>query len=186
MLTVKNIETFYGRIQALRGVSLEVNLGEIQVLLGANGAGKTTILKTIMGLLEDQPDKGTIEFLGKRIDHEDPEEIVRLGVGYVPEGREIFPELTVLENLKVGAYIRQDPEGIRLDLEQIFDYFPVLQARRFQLAGTLSGGEQQMLAIGRALMARPKLLRLDEPSLGLSPLLVKEIFQILQTIRREG
>lgn len=186
MLTVKNIETFYGRIQALRGVSLEVNEAEIRVLLGANGAGKTTTLKTIMGLLEDQPDKGTITFLGKRIDQNDPEEIVRMGIGYVPEGREIFPELTVLENLKVGAYIRRNSEEIRSDLERIYNYFPILQARKSQLAGTLSGGEQQMLAIGRALMARPRLLLLDEPSLGLSPPLVKEIFQIIQTIHREG
>jgi branched-chain amino acid transport system ATP-binding protein len=186
VLTVKNIETFYGRIQALRGVSLEVNEAEIRVLLGANGAGKTTTLKTIMGLLEDQPDKGTITFLGKRIDQNDPEEIVRMGIGYVPEGREIFPELTVLENLKVGAYIRRNSEEIRSDLERIYNYFPILQARKSQLAGTLSGGEQQMLAIGRALMARPRLLLLDEPSLGLSPPLVKEIFQIIQTIHREG
>lgn len=186
MLTIKNIETFYGPIQALRGVSLEVNKGDIRVLLGANGAGKTTVLKTIMGLLEDQPDKGTIEFLGKQIAHKDPEEIVRMGIGYVPEGREIFPELTVFENLKVGAYIRQDREEIQSDLERIFNYFPLLRNRKSQLAGTLSGGEQQMLAIGRALMTRPQLLLLDEPSLGLSPLLVREIFQIIQTIRQEG
>ena len=186
MLKVKNIETFYGLIMAIRGVSLEVQEKQIVSILGANGAGKTTILKTIMGLLEDQPDKGTIEFMGKRIDGKDAEEIVHLGISYVPEGREVFPELSVDENLKMGAYTRRDKKGIREDYERVIAHFPILLQRKDQWAGTLSGGEQQMLAIGRALMARPILLMLDEPSLGLSPLLVKEIFEIIKTINQEG
>ncbi len=186
LLEIKNIETFYGLIYALRGVSLTVEEGTITAILGNNGAGKSTILKTVMGLLDDQPDKGTIEFLGKRIDGKDAEVIVRLGISYVPEGREVFEELTVRENLMMGAYIRRDRSGIRKDVNKIFDYFPVLKERHGQWAGTLSGGEQQMLAIGRALMNRPKLLFLDEPSLGLSPILVKEIFNIVQTINDQG
>lgn len=186
MLSVKNIETYYGPILAIRGVSMEVEEGQIATILGPNGAGKTTILKTIMGLLEDQPDKGTIEFMGKRIEGKPPEQIVRMGIGYVPEGREVFPELTVDENLRIGAYIRCDSGIIKEDYGKVLAYFPVLAARRKQLAGTLSGGEQQMLAIGRALMARPKLLMLDEPSLGLSPILVKEIFNIIQELNRQG
>lgn len=186
MLNLKNIETLYGLILAIRGISFEVQEGQIVTLLGGNGAGKTTILKTIMGLLKDQPDKGTIEFLGKRIDHMETAEIVRLGISYVPEGREIFPELSVDENLKMGAYIRGDNRGIKEDYDRVTAYFPILTQRRTQWAGTLSGGEQQMLAIGRALMARPKLMMLDEPSLGLSPLLVQEIFKILKTIHGEG
>ncbi|MFH1624824.1 MAG: ABC transporter ATP-binding protein [Pseudomonadota bacterium] len=186
MLKVKNIETSYGFVNAIRGVSLDLEEGEIKTILGANGAGKTTILKTIMGLLEDQPEKGTIEFFGKRIDRMDTEDIVRLGIAYVPEGREIFPELTVFENLKMGSYTRRDKDGIKRDYKRVFEYFAVLEERRDQLAGTLSGGEQQMLAIGRALMVRPKLLLLDEPSLGLSPILVKEIFEIIKSINREG
>ncbi len=152
---------------AIRGVSLDVQEGQIVAILGANGAGKTTILKTIMGLLEDQPDKGTIEFLGKRIDGKDAEEIVHLGISYVPEGREVFPELSVDENLKMGAYTRRDKKGIKEDYDRVITHFPILSQRKDQWAGTLSGGEQQMLAIGRALMARPKLLMMDEPSLGL-------------------
>ena len=186
MLKVKNIETLYGRINAIRGISLEVDEGSITAVLGANGAGKTTILKTTMGLLEDQPDKGTIEFLGKRIDGKSTEDIGRRGISYVPEGREVFPELTVWENLRMGCYIRRDREGIKRDYERILTQFSVLKERSSQLAGTLSGGEQQMLAIGRALMARPKLLLLDEPSLGLAPLLVKEIFGIIKSINEEG
>lgn len=186
LLEIKNIETFYGLIYALRGVSLSVEEGTITAILGNNGAGKSTILKTVMGLLEDQPDKGTIEFDGKRIDGKDPEVIVRMGISYVPEGREVFEELTVRENLLMGAYIRRDRSGVRKDFERIYGYFPVLRERENQWAGTLSGGEQQMLAIGRALMNQPRLLFLDEPSLGLSPLLVKEIFKIIQTINREG
>lgn len=186
LLEIKNIETFYTLIYALRGVSLTVEEGTITAILGNNGAGKSTILKTVMGLLDDQPDKGTIEFMGKRIDGKDPEVIVRMGLSYVPEGREVFEELSVRENLFMGAYIRRDRGGIRKDFERIYGYFPVLKERENQWAGTLSGGEQQMLAIGRALMNRPKLLFLDEPSLGLSPILVKEIFQIIKTINKEG
>ncbi|MBW2047628.1 MAG: ABC transporter ATP-binding protein [Deltaproteobacteria bacterium] len=186
LLEIKNIETLYTLIYALRGVSLTVDQGTITAILGNNGAGKTTILKTVMGLLDDQPDKGTIEFLGKRIDGKDPEVIVRMGLSYVPEGREVFDELSVRENLLMGAYIRRDRAGIREDFEQIYSYFPALKEREDQWAGTLSGGEQQMLAIGRALMNRPRLLFLDEPSLGLSPLLVKEIFRIIKAINQKG
>ena len=186
LLEIKNIETFYRLIYALRGVSLSVEQGTITTVLGNNGAGKSTVLKTVMGLLDDQPDKGTIEFMGKRIDGKDPEEIVRMGVSYVPEGREVFEELSVKENLLMGAYIRRDRRGIREDVQQIYGYFPVLRQREDQWAGTLSGGEQQMLAIGRALMNRPKLLFLDEPSLGLSPILVKDIFTIIKNINQEG
>ena len=187
ILQVKNVETlYYGLIKALRGISLDIQEGTISVVLGANGAGKTTTLKTVMGLLEDQPDKGTIEFLGKRIDRMDAEDIVNLGIAMVPEGREVFPELSVKENLQMGAYIRKDRKGIQEDLELVIRYFPILKTRSGQQAGYLSGGEQQMLAIGRALMTRPKLLMLDEPSLGLSPILVREIFGIIQTINKEG
>jgi len=188
MLSVKNIETWYDLIRALHGISFEIQEGQIVALLGSNGAGKTTTLKTIMQILDDddQPEKGTIEFLGKRIDRMDTEEIVRLGISYVPEGREVFPELTVMENIQMGAYTRRDRKGIQEDIEGIFKQFPILSERRNQQAGHLSGGEQQMLAIGRALMSRPKLLMLDEPSLGLSPLLTKEIFNIIQRINKQG
>jgi len=185
-LEIKNIETFYGLIYALRGVSLSLEEGTITAILGNNGAGKSTILKTVMGLIEDQPDKGTIEFMGKRIDRKDPEQLVRLGISYVPEGREVFDELTVRENLLMGAYCRHDRGGIKQDFKRIYGYFSVLEEREGQLGGTLSGGEQQMLAIGRALMNGPKLLFLDEPSLGLSPILVKEIFAIVKKINQEG
>jgi branched-chain amino acid transport system ATP-binding protein len=167
-------------------VSLSVEEGTITAILGNNGAGKSTILKTVMGLLEDQPDKGTIEFAGKRIDGKDTEEIVRMGLSFVPEGREVFEELSVRENLLLGAYTRRDRTGIREDIERIYQHFPALRERERQWAGTLSGGEQQMLAIGRAMMSRPKLLLLDEPSLGLSPILVKEIFKIIRTIHAAG
>ncbi|HRY37830.1 MAG TPA: ABC transporter ATP-binding protein [Smithellaceae bacterium] len=188
MLAVKNIETWYDLIRALHGISFEIQEGQIVALLGSNGAGKTTTLKTIMRILEDddQPEKGTIEFLGKKIDRMDTEEIVRLGISYVPEGREVFPELTVMENIQMGAYTRRDRQGIKEDIDGIFKQFPILSERRNQQAGHLSGGEQQMLAIGRALMSRPKLLMLDEPSLGLSPLLTKEIFHIIQRINEQG
>lgn len=186
LLEVKNIETYYDLIYAIRGASLSVEAGTITAILGNNGAGKSTILKTIMGLIEDQPDKGTIELKGRRIDGLDTEEIVRMGISYVPEGRQVFEELTVFENLQMGAYARKDRDNIRADLDGIFDHFPVLKERRNQWAGTLSGGEQQMLAIGRALMNRPELICLDEPSLGLSPLLVKEIFSIIKKINRNG
>ena len=186
LLEIKNIETFYVLIYALRGVSLAVDEGTITAILGNNGAGKSTILTTVMGLLDDQPDKGTIEFMGKRIDGKDTEVIVRMGLSYVPEGREVFEELSVRENLLMGAYIRKDRTTIKKDFELIYQYFPILEQREDQWAGTLSGGEQQMLAIGRALMNRPKLLFLDEPSLGLSPLLVREIFSIIKTISAAG
>lgn len=186
LLEIKNIETFYRLIYALRGVSLTLEKGTITAILGNNGAGKSTILKTVMGLIEDQPDKGTIEFLGKRIDGKETEDIVRLGISYVPEGREIFEELTTKENLLMGAYRRHDRAGIKEDFKKIYSYFSVLEERENQLGGTLSGGEQQMLAIGRALMNMPTLLFLDEPSLGLSPLMVKEIFDIIKMINEEG
>ena len=186
LLEIKNIETYYDLIYAIRGASLSVEEGSITTILGNNGAGKTTILRTVMGLIEDQPDKGTIEFDGRRIDGMDTEQIVRLGLSCVPEGREVFEELSVRENLMMGAYIRNDKKGVAADFDRIFAYFPVLADRINQWAGTLSGGEQQMLAIGRALMSRPRLLFLDEPSLGLSPLLVKEIFKIIKQINREG
>ncbi len=187
MLTIKNIETWYDLIRALHGISFEINEGDIVALLGSNGAGKTTTLKTIMRLLDDdQPEKGTIEFMGRRIDRLDTEEIVRLGISYVPEGREVFPELSVMENILMGAYTRRDKKGVRQDIESLLKQFPILGQRRSQQAGHLSGGEQQMLAIARALMSRPKLLMLDEPSLGLSPLLTKEIFTIIRRINSEG
>jgi branched-chain amino acid transport system ATP-binding protein len=186
MLEIKNIETYYDLIYALRGVSLSIEEKTITTILGNNGAGKSTILKTVMGLIEDQPDKGTIEFQGSRIDGKDTEDIVRMGISYVPEGREVFEELSTRENLLMGAYTRKDWMRVRADFERIYEHFPVLRSREDQWAGTLSGGEQQMLAIGRALMSRPSLLLLDEPSLGLSPLLVKEIFHIIQTINKDG
>jgi branched-chain amino acid transport system ATP-binding protein len=186
LLEIKNIETYYGLIYALRGVSLSVDVGTITAILGNNGAGKSTILKTVMGLLEDQPDKGRIEFMERRIDGKDTEEIVRMGISYVPEGREVFKELTVKENLLMGAYLRKDRIGVKDDFDLIYRYFPVLRVREKQWAGTLSGGEQQMLSIGRALMNRPSLLFLDEPSLGLSPILVREIFKIVKTINEEA
>lgn len=186
LLEIKNIETYYNLIYAIRGASLSVEKGTITAILGNNGAGKSTILKTVMGLLDDQPDKGTIEYMGKRIDGKDTEKIVRMGISYVPEGREVFEELTVRENLFLGAYTRKDRTDIKEDFERIYQYFPQLKGRDNQWAGTLSGGEQQMLAIGRALMSRPNLLFLDEPSLGLSPILVKEIFRIIKTIHGEG
>ena len=184
MLTINNVETYYGNIRALKGVSLTVPEGSTVTLLGANGAGKSTTLKTISGLVPAA--SGTIEFMNQRIDRLAPERIVRLGISHVPEGREVFKELTVAENLKMGAYTRRDKREITASYELVYTLYPVLKERRLQLAGTLSGGEQQKLAIGRALMGRPKLLLLDEPSLGLAPKLVEEIFSIIQRINREG
>ncbi|MFH1034498.1 MAG: ABC transporter ATP-binding protein [Pseudomonadota bacterium] len=184
MLEVKNIETLYGLVMALRGVSLQLEEGKITAILGANGAGKSTIIKTIMGLIDDQPDKGSILLDDKRIDHKDTEWIVRQGLAFVPEGRQVFEELTVRENLMMGAYTRSGPT-VKQDLARVYGLFPRLQERARQLAGTLSGGEQQMLAMGRALMMRPRIMFLDEPSLGLSPLLVREIFATIERINRE-
>jgi branched-chain amino acid transport system ATP-binding protein len=183
LLTLSNVETWYGPIVAIRGVSLAVPAGKIVTVLGANGAGKTTMLRTISGVMA--PRKGTVTFEGREIQGKDPDRIVRLGIAHVPEGREIFPYLTVRENLLMGAYLRRDRDGVGADLERVGGYFPVLLERRSQPAGQLSGGEQQMLAIARALMLRPKLLLLDEPSLGLSPLLVREIFRIVARVNRE-
>ena len=183
ILKVSNIESYYGPIMAIRGVSLSVPQGKIVTVLGANGAGKTTILKTISGVLD--PLKGSVELQGKPIQRTDPDKIVRLGISHVPEGREVFPFLTVRENLAMGAYLRTDRDEVAQDLERIYSYFPRLKERLDQPAGQLSGGEQQMLAISRALMNRPKVLLLDEPSLGLSPLLVKEIFGIIRRVNAE-
>jgi len=183
LLRVSNLETYYGPIMAIRGVSFAVPRGAIVTILGANGAGKTTVLKTVAGVMD--PQKGTVSFEGREIQGLDPDRIVRLGLSHVPEGREIFPFLTVAENLRMGGFTRADADGVARDLETVYGYFPVLKARAQQRAGSLSGGEQQMLAISRALMARPKMMLLDEPSLGLAPRLVKEIFEIIVRINRE-
>ena len=183
LLTVSNLETFYGPIMAIRGVSFAVPAGSIVTILGANGAGKTTILKTISGVMD--PQKGTVAFEGREIQGLDPDRVTRLGISHVPEGREVFPFLSAGENLRMGAYTRRDADGVARDLEMVYGYFPVLRSRAEQRAGQLSGGEQQILAIARALMARPKMMLLDEPSLGLAPKLVKEIFEIIVRINRE-
>jgi len=183
LLTVSNVETYYGPIMALRGVSFTVPAGAMVTILGANGAGKTTILKTVSGVMD--PQKGTVTLAGRPIHGLDPDRVARLGLSHVPEGREVFPFLTVRENLRMGAYTRRDADGMARDLEMVTEYFPVLAARAAQYAGSLSGGEQQMLAIARALMARPKVMLLDEPSLGLAPKLVKDIFEIIRRINRE-
>ena len=184
MLKVENINVYYGAIHALKGISVEVKQGEIVTLIGANGAGKSTILRTISGLLRAKT--GDIVFEGNAIGGMAAEEIVRKGISQVPEGRRIFANMTVAENLELGAYIRSDKTGIRKDIDKVFERFPRLGERRAQIAGTLSGGEQQMLAIGRGLMSQPKLMLLDEPSMGLAPLLVKEIFSIIQEINASG
>jgi branched-chain amino acid transport system ATP-binding protein len=183
ILKVSNIETYYGPIAAIRGVSFDVPKGCIVTILGANGAGKSTVLKTVFGLMD--PQKGSVTFEGRQIQGMDPDKVMRLGMSLVPEGREVFPFLSVRENLDMGAYTRHDPDGTAQDLAAVFEYFPVLKERTEQRAGSLSGGEQQMLAISRALMSRPRLMLLDEPSLGLSPKLVKEIFDIIVRINRE-
>ncbi len=184
MLHIDNINVYYGAIHALKGISVDVTEGEIVTLIGANGAGKSTILRTISGLL--RPKSGTILFEGKNLAVMAAQDIVKLGLSQVPEGRRVFANMTVLENLELGAYTRSDKAGIAADLDKIFKRFPRLLERKAQLAGTLSGGEQQMLAMGRALMSRPRLLLLDEPSMGLAPLLVKEIFSIIKEINQTG
>ena len=184
MLKLKNIQTFYGNIQALKGVTIEVAEGEIITLIGANGAGKTTTLMAVSGIVP--PRSGEIFFMGEPITGMEPDRIVSLGICQVPEGRRIFPYLSVAENLDMGAFLRNDRAEIKRDMEYVFDLFPILAERRHQAGGTLSGGEQQMLAMSRALMARPRLLLLDEPSLGLAPLIVKQIFEIISKINAEN
>ncbi len=183
MLKVRDLHAAYGPILALEGISIDVPEGGIVTLLGSNGAGKTTTLKVISGLL--RPLSGTIEFMGKPIHRRSAEDIVSMGISHVPEGRQLFVELSVMENLRLGAYTRNDKAAVKTDLERVMGYFPILAERREQKAGSLSGGEQQQLAIARALMSRPRLLLLDEPSLGLAPLVVRGIFQIIKTINRE-
>jgi branched-chain amino acid transport system ATP-binding protein len=184
MLRLRNINSFYGNIQVLKNVNIEISRGEIITLIGANGAGKTTSLMTISGLVPSR--SGEIFFMGKTIHHMRPDRIVSLGISQVPEGRRIFPYLTVLENLDMGAFLRTDRKNIKKDMEYIFELFPILSQRRNQFGGTLSGGERQMLAISRAIMARPTLLLLDEPSLGLAPLIVRQIFEIIKKINIEN
>ena len=184
MLALADVHTYYGNIRALRGVSLSVASGEIVTLIGANGAGKSTTLRTILGTA--RPRRGTVSFEGQRVDTLTTDRIVRLGIAQSPEGRRIFPRMTALENLELGAFTRADRDAIPPDLERVFTLFPRLRERATQPGGTLSGGEQQMLAIGRALMARPRLLLLDEPSMGLSPILVETIFRIIEDINRQG
>jgi branched-chain amino acid transport system ATP-binding protein len=184
MLELKNLQTFYGNIQALKGVSIEISEGEIITLIGANGAGKSTTLMSVCGIVP--PRTGEILFMGQPIHKLTPNLIVSLGISQVPEGRRIFPYLTVMENLDMGAFLRTDKDGIKQDMEYIFELFPILAERRHQAGGTLSGGEQQMLAISRALMARPRLLLMDEPSLGLAPLVVKQIFEIIRKVNAEN
>ena len=183
VLKLLNVESAYGPIKAIRGVSLQVRRGEIAAVLGSNGAGKTTILKTISGIID--PRKGSVEFKGQDITAKDPSFIVQQGLSHVPEGREVFPLLSVRDNLLMGAYTRSDRDGVARDIETVYSYFPILRERSTQDAGLLSGGQQQMLAISRALMANPDLILLDEPSLGLSPKLTKEIFEIVVRINRE-
>jgi branched-chain amino acid transport system ATP-binding protein len=183
LLSVRNLETYYGPITAIRGVSFDVSEGQIVTILGANGAGKTTVLKTISGAME--PQKGTVTFAGESIVGCEPDRVARKGIAHVPEGREVFPFMTVKGNLLIGSYARRDQAGIQQDLEMVYSYFPTLRERATSPAGFLSGGQQQMLAIGRGLMARPSLMLLDEPSLGLSPLLTKEIFGIIRRLNQE-
>ena len=184
LLEVSGIDVFYGRVQAVRGATLEVDKGEIVALIGSNGAGKTTTLRTISGLIH--PLRGTIVFDGKDITHTEPQKIVDLGICHSPEGRRLFTRMTVLDNLTMGAYTRRNQAEIKKDMDRVFELFPRLKERLHQIAGTLSGGEQQMCAMGRALMAKPKVLMLDEPSLGLAPILVETIFNIVREINSQG
>jgi branched-chain amino acid transport system ATP-binding protein len=184
LLRVEDIHTYYGSIEALKGITLEVHEGEIVTLIGANGAGKSTTLRSINGL--NHPRRGTIEFLGRNITRVAAHDIVRLGISQSPEGRKLFPRMSVLENLEMGAFQRKDRSGLRADLDRVYSLFPRLQERKQQRAGTLSGGEQQMVAIGRALMAHPKLLLLDEPSMGLAPIFVERVFETIKEINEQG
>jgi branched-chain amino acid transport system ATP-binding protein len=184
MLVVDNIHTYYGEIRAVKGISFEVKQGTITTLIGANGAGKSTTIKTIVGLLH--PKEGTITFEGNRIDHMDADYVVRKGISLVPEGRRVFPVLTVDENLEIGSFIRSDKDTIGEDKKKMYELFPALSSRKKQLAGSLSGGEQQMLAIARALMSKPKMLIMDEPSLGLAPILVRQVFSIIRELNQRG
>jgi branched-chain amino acid transport system ATP-binding protein len=184
MLSIHHIDVFYGDVQVLWGVSLKVESRELAALVGANGAGKSTTLNTISAVL--RPSSGSIEFDGERIDHAPASRVVQVGISQVPEGRRLFPEMSVLENLEVGSYLAEAKKRRKETLDWVFSIFPVLQERRGQLAGTLSGGEQQMVAVGRGMMARPKLLMLDEPSLGLAPLLVREVFKVIERVNSEG
>ena len=184
LLCVKEIKTFYGKLEAVKGVSLEVDEGEIVTLLGANGAGKTTVLKAISGL--KLPTSGEVWFSGQRIDRSQAPQIVRMGISHILEGQRVFRDMTVESNLTLGAFVRNDREGIKADLHEVYQHFPILKERKKQNAGSLSGGEQQMLAISRGLMSKPRLLLMDEPSIGLSPLLVNEIASIIRTINKQG
>ncbi|MGH2805049.1 MAG: ABC transporter ATP-binding protein [Thermoleophilaceae bacterium] len=184
LLEVDGIHTFYGNIEALKGISLEVNEGECVTLIGSNGAGKSTTLRSISGLTP--PRQGSIKFDGRELAETPPQDIVSLGISQSPEGRHVFPRMTTLENLQLGAYLRKDVDGIQQDLERVFSLFPRLKERERQKGGTMSGGEQQMLAIGRALMARPKLLLLDEPSMGIAPILVERIYETIAEINQQG
>ncbi|MCR3921901.1 MAG: ABC transporter ATP-binding protein [Firmicutes bacterium] len=184
MLKIDNIHVFYGAIHAIKGITLEVNQGEIVTLIGANGAGKTTILRTISGL--EHAKEGTINFLGNDIGNAAAQNVVKMGISHVPEGRRVFTNMSVTENLELGAYLSKDKQANSASMKKVFEYFPRLHERRHQVAGTLSGGEQQMLAMGRALMSKPKLMMLDEPSMGLAPILVRQIFSIVEEIHKEG
>ena len=184
MLKVRDLVVAYGGIEALKGISIDVPDGKIVTLIGANGAGKSTLLRTVMGLVK--PKGGTVEYNGEALNGMNSQQIVTRGITLVPEGRRVFPNLTVLENLRIGAYLRKDEDGIAEDIRKIYDIFPRLEERHWQMAGTLSGGEQQMLALGRALMSRPKLIMMDEPSLGLAPLVIKDIFNIIRRINESG
>jgi len=184
LLSVKEIKTFYGKLEAIKGVSLEVDEGEIVTLLGANGAGKTTVLKAISGL--KLPTSGEVWFSGQRIDKSQATQIVRMGISHILEGQRVFRDMTVESNLTLGAFVRNDREGIKADLQEVYQHFPILKERKKQNAGSLSGGEQQMLAISRGLMSKPRLLLMDEPSIGLSPLMVNEIASIIRTINKQG